>query len=588
MWICGAQAASVYAVALFGAPKYPADFKHVDYVNPDAPKGGVFHSAVIGSFDSTNPFIIKGVAASGVSSIYESLMTKTLDEPHTSYGLIAKTIDIALDRSSVTFELRPEARWHDGQPITPADVIWSFETLRDKGAPFYRTYYKAVKSAAQTGPHSVTFTFTKAHDRELPLIMGDLPILPKHFWTGGKHDFAKSSLDIPLGSGPYRVQTIEPGRRVVMEQVKDYWGADLPINRGQNNFDTIVYDYYRDKDVAFQAFLSGGSDFRQENIAKNWAQGYNHPRVKNGQIVRTSIAHDIPTGMQAFVYNVRRPLFADARVRDALNYAFDFEWANRQLAFNAYKRSSSYFNNCYLASSGIPQGAERDLLLNYKDKLPPEVFTQPYQNPFNTGDGTIRANLRHGLDLLKQAGWAMDASGLLKNAEGDNFTFEILTDSPMFDRWLIPFVQNLRKMGVVAHLRSTDDAQYQNRMTKYDFDMTISSIPQSLTPGNEQYTYWHSSQANVPGGNNLIGIQNPVVDALVEKIINAQTQDELVTTTHALDRVLLWNHYVIPQWYTDKFNIAYAAWLGRPAVNPLYGLPVMETWWDRRLEKPAK
>lgn len=583
-----AAAEPVHAAALFGEPKYAADFKHVDYVNLDAPKGGTFRTAIVGSFDSTNPFIIKGVPAGGVTSIYESLMTRTLDEPHTSYGLIAKTIEIATDRSWVRFALRPEARWHDGKPITTDDVIWSFETLRDKGAPFYRTYYKSVRNAYKSGPNHVTFTFKRKNDRELPLIMGDLPILPKHFWTDGKHDFSKSNLDIPLGSGPYRVKSLQPGRRFVMERVKDWWAKDLPISQGFYNFDTIIYDYYRDKDVAFQAFLGGDADFRQENVAKNWAQGYVHPRVRNGDIVRQSIQHDLPTGMQGFIYNTRRPIFSDDRVREALNYAFDFEWSNRQLAFNSYKRSRSFFNNCYLASSGLPDDGERDLLMRYKSNLPPEIFTQPYKNPYNTGDGTIRDNLRHGLELLHDAGWELDSQGLLRDQKGKLFTFEILTDNPMFDRWLLPFVRNLRKMGIIVRLRTIDSAQYQNRMTDYDFDMTVTLIPQTLTPGNEQYTYWHSSQANVPGGNNLMGIKNPVVDYLVNKVIKARTEDELITATHALDRVLLWNHYVIPQWYSDRFNIAYASWLGHPAENPPYGLPVLETWWDKRLVKQSQ
>ena len=582
------RAEPTYAAALFGEPKYAADFQHLDYVNPDAPKGGTFNSATVGSFDSTNPFIIKGVAATGITMIYESLMVKSLDEPHTVYGLIAESIDIAPDRSWVKFKLRPEARWHDGQPITVDDVIWSFETLRDKGTPFYRTYYKSVRNATQTGPREVTFTFARKNDRELPLIMGGMPILPKHFWTDGTHDFTKSSLTYPLGSGPYRVKKIETGRRIIYERVKDWWGRDLPFNRGQYNFDTIVYDFYRDNGVAFQAFLAGEADFRQEYIAKNWAQGYNHPRVRNGDIVRKSISHDIPTGMQAFVYNTRRPIFSDVRVREALNYAFDFEWSNKQLAFNAYKRSRSYFNNCYLAATGIPEGKERDLLMRYKSRLPAELFNQPYQNPVNKGDGTIRDNLWQGLKLLHEAGWNLDDKGLLRDKHGKLFEFEILTNNPMFDRWLLPFARNLRKMGVIVRMRSIDEAQYQNRLADYDFDMTVDLISQSLTPGNEQYTYWHSSQANVKGANNIMGIQSPVVDYLVNKVIKARTEDELVTATHALDRVLLWNHYVIPQWYSDKFNIAYESWLGHPAENPPYGLPVLETWWDKRLDKSAK
>lgn len=582
------RAEPVHAAALFGEPKYAADFDHLDYVNPDAPKGGTFRSAVVGSFDSSNPFIIKGVAASGITSIYESLMTRTLDEPYTSYGLIAKTIEIAPDRSWVRFVLRPEATWHDGKPITADDVIWSFETLRDKGSPFYRTYYKSVKSVTKSGPRQVTFTFMRKNDRKLPLIIGDLPILPKHFWTNGKNDFSKSNLNIPLGSGAYRIKSIQPGRRIVLEHAENWWAKDLPIMRGTSNFATIIYDYYRDKDVAFQAFLGADVDFRQENVAKNWAQGYVHPRVRNGDIVRQSIQHDLPTGMQGFIYNTRRPLFSDRRVREALNYAFDFEWSNRQLAFDAYKRSQSYFNNCYLASSGVPDEAETALLARFKSTLPPDLFTQPYTNPYNTGDGTIRNNLRHGLDLLQEAGWTLDRNGLLHDKNGKFFTFEVLTDNPMFDRWLLPFERNLRKMGIIVTLRTIDAAQYQNRMINYDFDMTIQLIPQSLTPGNEQYTYWHSSQANVPGGNNLMGIKNPVVDYLINQVIKARTEEELVTATHALDRVLLWNNYVIPQWYSDRFNIAYASWLGHPAENPPYGLPVLETWWDKRLEKQAQ
>ncbi|HEY1097034.1 MAG TPA: extracellular solute-binding protein [Alphaproteobacteria bacterium] len=577
-----------HAVALFGEPKYPDGFDHLEYVNPKAPKGGTFTGAVVGSFDSTNPFIIKGVAANGITMLYESLMTNTLDEPKTSYGLIAQSIDIAPDRSWVKFVLRPEARWDDGKQITVDDVIWSFETLRDKGSPFYRTYYKSVRNAYQSGPREVTFAFKRKNDRELPMVMGNMPILPKHYWTSGKRDFSKTSLEKPLGSGPYRVKSMETGRRIVYERVKNWWAKDLPITRGQYNFDTVIYDYYRDNGVAFQAFLSGEADFRQENVAKNWAQGYNHPRVRNGDIKRQSIQHDLPTGMQAFVLNTRRPIFKDARVREALNYAFDFEWSNKQLAFNTYKRSVSYFNNCYLAATGIPEGEERALLMRYKSRLPVELFNQPYQNPVNKGDGTIRDNLWQGLKLLHDAGWNLNDKGILVNDKNQPFTFEILTDNAMFDRWLLPFARNLRKMGIVVRLRTIDSAQYQNRLTNYDFDVTVVLTPQSLTPGNEQYTYWHSTQANIPGGNNLMGIQNPVVDILVNKVIKATTEEELITATHALDRVLLWNHYVIPQWYSDRFNIAYESWLGHPAENPPYGLPVLETWWDSRLDKSKK
>jgi microcin C transport system substrate-binding protein len=570
---------AVHGLALHDAPKYAVDFKHFDYVNPDAPKGGnLTMVAVAGSFDSLNPFILKGLPAEGIGMVYETLLTKSADEPLTGYGLIAKDMIVPQDRSWIIFKLRPEAKFQDGKPITADDVVWSFNTLLKQGQPFYRSYYAQVKEVKAIDAHSVKFTFKQANNRELPLIVGDIPVLPKHYWMSGKHDFSKTTLEPPMGSGPYKVKSVDAGRRIVYERDKNWWGKGLAVNKGRYNFDTLTFDYYRDPTVAFQAFLAGNVDFRQENIAKMWAQGYNHPAVTKGLIKKEEIKHGLPTGMQGFAYNTRRDLFKDVRVREALAYAFDFEWSNKQLAFDSYKRCNSYFSNSDLGATMPISAAEKKLLEPYKDQLPPRVFTDVYQAPKTAGNGDMRQNLRHATELLKQAGWVMQ-DGVLKNAKGEEFKFEILNYTPMFDRWLLPMIGNLKKLGITANLRMIDTAQYQNRVNDFDFDMVIESLPQSLTPGNEQAGYWSSVAADTKGSQNLIGIKNPVVDALLGKITQAQTREELVTATRALDRVLQWNFYTIPQWYLDKFRIAYWTKLGRPAVNPPYGLPVADTWW---------
>lgn len=570
-----------HALALHGLPKYDAGFTHMAYVKPDAPKGGNINLAQIGTFDNLNPYIIKGLPAAGLGLVYQTLMEKSLDEPLTSYGLLAETITVAEDRSWVSFDLRKGAKWHDGKPVTADDVLWSFNTLIKSGQPFFRSYYSSVKEVSAVDADTVRFNFKTAGNRELPLIIGDLPVLPKHYWTQKNRDFSKTTLEPPLGSGPYKVKSVDIGRRIVLERVKDWWGADLPINEGRFNFDTITMDYYRDPSVAFQAFLAGSADFRYENIAKNWAQGYEHPAVKSGQIKKEQIKHGLPTGMQAFVYNIRRPKFKDPLVREALAYAFDFEWANKQLAHGTYIRSQSFYSNSELGASMPISKAETKLLSPYRDQLPPRVFTTVYQPPKTSGTGDNRQNLRHALKLLGEAGWKLDR-GILKNASGKTFEFEILINSPMFDRWLLPFVANLKKLGINAKIREVDTAQYQNRITSFDFDITVESIPQSLTPGNEQYAFWSSEMADIEGSQNLIGVKNPAVDALMANIVEANTREELITATRALDRVLQWNFYVIPQWHIDTFRIAYWNKLGRPAQNPPYGLPYVETWWAKK------
>lgn len=568
----------VHGLALHGAPKYPADFTHFEYANPDAPKGGEIRLAAAGTFDTLNGYIIKGVAAPGLGMIYQTLMTNAEDEAFSEYGQIASTAEMPEDRSSVTFNLRPEAKFSDGHALTAEDVVWTFETLMKKGHPFYRSYYSHVKKAVVDNPHRVTFVFDMAGNRELPLIMGQMPVLPRHYWEG--KNFEATTLTPPVGSGPYKIKSVDTGRRIVYERVKNWWAENLPVNKGQNNFDTIVYDVYRDETVLLQALFSNAYDFRSENVAKSWAQEYKGQKpVISGLIRQEEIEHSIPTGMQSFAFNTRRPVFAEATVRRALNYAFDFAWSNKQFAFGSYKRTSSYFENSELAARGLPSARELEILEPFRGKIPDEVFTTEYTNPVTNGSGQdMRANLTTAKKILTDAGWTMGKAGVLEK-NGVPLKFEILSNSDMFQRWVNPFIANLKKIGVQATYRVVDTAQYQNRMDSFDFDMTIGSFPQSLSPGNEQLDFWGSSKADVRGSRNIIGIKNPVVDALLAQIVSAPDREELIVRTRALDRVLLWNHYVIPQWYYNKHRIAYWDKFGHPAIAPKYGLGVPDTWW---------
>ena len=562
---------------MHGDLKYGPEFQHFDYVNPNAPKGGTVTFSAVGSFDSFNPYIVKGEPAVGISLLYESLTTQSLDEPFSEYGLLAETIEMPEDRSWVAFTLRPEARWHDGKPVTVEDVIWSLETLRAKGAPFYRYYYKNVKSVEAAGDRRVKFTFDQTINRELPLIIGQLPILPKHYFEG--REFDRTTLEPPLGSGPYRIKSFEPGRTVVYERVADYWGANLPVNRGSNNFDEVRYEYYRDANVAMEAFKAGAYDLRQENASKFWATAYTGPMFDAGWIVKEEIPNELGTGMQGFAFNLRRPLFQDPRVRRALAYAFDFEWTNRTIMYGQYARTESYFSNTELGAAGLPSAAELALLEPFRDQVPEEVFTQVYHAPKTEGEHGIRQNLRTALQLLGEAGWQVEGSKLV-NAQGQPFRFEILLNGPSFERHTLPFVKNLERLGIEATVRTVDPAQYQNRMNEFDFDMTVEAFGQSLSPGNEQRDYWGSEAADTPGSRNTIGIKNPAVDHLIDKIIQAPTREDLVTATRALDRVLLWGHYVIPHWHTRTFRVAYWDKFDRPDTNPPYGLPVFSWWVD--------
>ncbi len=575
----GAQTAPrrLHALSLLGEPALPVGFSHFPWVNPAAPKGGEVALTALGSFDSFNPFILRGSAAVGIGNIYDSLLQDSSDEVSTEYGHLAQWIELPADGLGVTFELNPAARWHDGRAITAADVVWTFETLRSQGRPFYRAYWADVASVVAEGERRVVFRFSTNENRELALILGQMQVLPKHFWEG--RDFSRPSQDIPLGSGPYRLERFESGRGLTYARVPNYWAVDLNTRRGQNNFDTIRYEYFRDSTVAFEAFKAGQIDFRTENVARDWATGYDFPAVRRGLVVRDTIRHEIPTGMQAFAMNARRALFQDSRVREALIHVFDFEWMNANLFYGSYARTTSFFSNSELASSGLPTGRELEILQAFRGQLPEALFTQEFRLPVTDGSGNNREGLRRALELLRAAGWTVNRERRLVNAQGAPFRFEILLSSPSFERVALPFVQWLQRLGIEATVRTVDPAQYQVRMDNFDFDMTVDVMGQSLSPGNEQRDYFSCAKVNENGSQNIPGICHPVIDQLVEQIVMAPNREELVVRTRAMDRVLLWQHFVIPNWHTRSFQLAFWDKFGRPERNPRYGLGFPTTWW---------
>ncbi len=581
MAVPGALAAPAHGVAMHGDLAYPPDFTHFAYVNPDAPKGGDLVMAAIGSFDNLNPYIVRGSPASGLGLVYDTLTTQSNDEAFSEYGLLARTIEMPEDRSWVAFELRPEARWHDGLPITVDDVIFSLNILKTKGAPFYRAYYANVVEAVADGPNRVRFVFDGTTNRELPLIVGQLPVLPKHYWEG--RDFEKTTLDPPLGSGPYRIKSVDPGRSIVYERVPDYWGAEIPVNKGRNNFGEVRYEYYRDPNVALEAFKAGRFDLRVESSSRFWATGYDGPALQKGLITKLEIPSQGGGGMQGFVFNTRRDKFKDPKVREALSYAFDFEWTNKTLFYGAYTRTASYFANTELASSGLPGPDELALLEPYRDRLPPEVFTQEYRPPVTDGSGNNRDNLRKAVTLLKEAGYEIQGGRLVNTATGQPLEFEILLDSGgLFERIVGPFAKSLERLGIKVDLRTADDAQYQKRLETFDFDMITGVFGQSLSPGNEQREFWGSEAADNPGSRNLIGVHDPIVDELIGKIITAHSREDLIAACRALDRVLLWSHYVIPQWHNRVTRIAFWDKLDHPETWPRYGVDLFAWWVDPR------
>ncbi|MPY70365.1 MAG: ABC transporter substrate-binding protein [Alphaproteobacteria bacterium] len=564
-----------HALSLADAPKYGPGFTHLEYVDPDAPKGGEVRLHSIGSFDSFNPYVIKGSPAAGLSNVFETLMVSAEDDILTEYGLIAKSVEVPEDLSYVTYTLREEARFHDGTPITADDVVFSLNLLKEHGQPFYRFYYANIARAEKLGPHRVKFHFSGPPNRELPQITGQLPVLSRAYWS--KRDFTRSTMDIPVGSGPYRIKSFEPGRFIVYERVEDWWGKDLPINRGRYNFGTIRYDFYRDPVVALEAFKAHKYDFRLENSSKDWATGYNFPARRDGAVRVEELPHDQPTGMQAFAFNLRRDKFRDPRVRQALGYAFDFEWSNQNLFYGQYTRTKSYFSNSELAAREKPSEAELKLLEPLRGKVPDEVFTTVYEPPSTDGSG-IRPNLRKALLLLRDAGWLVKNNRLIDPKSGQPLEIEFLLVSPAFERVVAPFLRNLERLGVRGQIRVVDSAQYLNRLRSFDFDVVVQSFGQSASPGNEQRDYWHSEAADRPGSQNVIGIENPAVDALVKAVIEAPNRASLIEACRALDRVLLWNHYLIPQWHIRSDRVAWWDRFGRPDKKPAYGVG-FNSWW---------
>lgn len=565
----------VHALAMHGTPKYGPGFTHFEYVNPDAPTGGDVRLHAIGTFDTLNHLNLRGVPAVGLGGLYDTLLTSSDDEAFTEYGLLAESVEVPEDRSWAVFRLRPGARWHDGEPVTVEDVAFSLAVLKEKGHPFYRAYYANVERAEVVGERSVRFAFSQGENRELPLIVGQMPVLPRHYWEG--REFDRTTLEPPLGSGPYRVAAVDPGRSITYARVEDYWGRDLPVNRGRHNFARMRFDYYRDATVALEAFKAGEYDFRQENVARDWATGYDVPAARQGLLVRQEIFHERPTGMQAFVMNTRRPLFRDRRVRQALAHAFDFEWTNANLFYGQYARTVSYFSNSELASNGLPGSEELAVLEPFRGRIPDEVFTRAYVPPATDGSGQIRENLRQALALLSETGWAV-RDKKLRNDRGEAFAFEILLNAPTWERISLPFAKNLERLGIEARVRTVDAAQYQKRVEEFDFDMVVDVFGQSLSPGNEQRDFWSSTAADEPGSRNTIGVKDPVVDALVDLVIAAPDRESLIARSRALDRVLLWGHYVIPHWHIRSFRMAYWDKFGSPEVTPKYALG-FDAWW---------
>lgn len=589
----GAEPAWRHALSLFGDVKYPADFKRFDYVNPDAPKGGIARMISLGTFDNFNIAVagIKGNIAAAATQIYETLMFKSSDEVVTEYGLLAEAAAHPDDFSWVTYRLRKEARWHDGKPVTPEDVLFSLETLK-KLSPFYGSYYRHVVKAEKSGERDIKFTFDGPGNRELPTIVGEIPVLPKHWWEGTdeqgrKRDVSQTTLDKPLGSGPYRIKDFVAGRTVVLERVKDYWGANLPVRIGQNNLDELRFEYYRDNNVALEAFKADQADWIVENSAKQWATQYDFPAVVEKRVVKEEFPINDSGRMQAFAINTRREQFRDARVRRAFNYAFDFEEMNKQLFYGQYKRINSYFEGTELACSGLPQGQELALLEPLRDKVPPDVFTTAYTNPVGGNPENVRSNLREAMKLLKEAGFEVKDRKLV-DTSGKQVTVEILVESPSSERIALFYKPSLERIGVTTSIRVVDAAQYENRTRSFDFDMIIDQWGQSLSPGNEQREFWGSQAADQPGSRNTLGVKNPAVDALIEKIIFATDREGLVAASRALDRVLLWNFYLVPQ-FTYGFS-RYARWdrFSRFEPMPKYGRSGLPSLWWYDAEKAAR
>ncbi|MEM7192342.1 MAG: extracellular solute-binding protein [Pseudomonadota bacterium] len=573
-----------HGLCLVGDPGYAPGFSHFDFVNPDSPKGGLVRLPSIGSFDSLNPVLYRGERAPGMGLVNESLMADSIDEPSASYGLIAEWAAYPEDYSSVTFKLREGAQWHDGKPITPDDVIYSLDVNKEAN-PRMGLYYKNVSKAEQTGDNEVTFYFDTKNNRELPMIMGQLTILPKHYWTGKDaegepRDPMKTTLEPPLGSGPYKVKSVSPGRSITFERVKDYWGKDLSVNKGVWNFDEVRFEAFRDMTVAFESFKAGNLDYWNESSSKSWATAYDFPAVRDGEVKRQEVEVNRVMPMQAFVLNTRRPQFEDRRVRQALNLAFDFEWANKNLFYGQYERVGSYFQNSELAApKALPEGRELEILETVRDDVPEEVFTTVHQNPVNKDQMDMRGNLRKAVKLLREAGWQVKDGKLINTETGKQMTIEFLLVSPLFERVVQPYIRHLDRLGIASTIRLVDSAQYTRRLNGFDYDVIVANFAQSESPGNEQRDFWGSESADRQGSTNLIGVKDKAIDKLIDYVIFAKDREELVAATHALDRVLLWNDFVVPQWYSPNQRIAYWNRYGQPEKLPGLTAGFLQVWW---------
>ena len=571
---------TVHGLALYDEPALDADFAYFPYVNPDAPRGGTLTQAAVGgSFDSTNPFIIRGTPAAGLSEIYDTLVEGNPDEPFSVYGLLAEGMRLDPERTWIEFDLRPEARFHDGEPVTAHDVVYSFELLTEQGNPFYGSYYADVEAVTALDDRTVRFDFADVHSRELPLIVGQLPVLPKHYWEA--RDFTAPTLAAHPGSGPYRIAEVDPGRRIVYARDPDYWGRDLPVKRGRHNIDRLVYDYYRDRDIAWEAFKAGVLDYRIDARAATWAIGYDFPAYRDGLVRRLAVPDGQPARMQAFVFNLRRDKFADPRVREALSLTFDFPWLNANLFFDAYRRTESVFQNSEMAAEGLPGGDELALLEEFRDRLPERLFQEPVpiDHPVE-----LRERLRLAFDLLQEAGYEVERGRLVHGETGQPLTVEVLLFDTGMERVTQPMLRNMARLGVQGRIRIVDINQYLNRLRSFDFDMTVGQFPQSNNPGNEQRDFWTSAAAETPQSRNLMGLADPVVDDLVDRLIRAESRETLNATARALDRVLLWRFPMIPHYHSGETRIAIWDKFGWPEPFPRYGMDLAAWWVDAERE----
>ena len=580
-----------HGYAVFGQPKYPKDFSHLDYLNPDAPKGGTLRVMGSGTFDTLNPYTLKGSSPIstgnfyqyGINELNEPLMVgsgiydPSGDEPYSAYGLIAESLEFPDDRSWVVFNLREQARFHDGRTITAHDVAFSYRLLSEQGHPNYRAMLQEVERIDLLGTHRIRFIFKSADNPLLILRLGELPVLPEHYWRD--RNFGDTTFEAALNSGPYRIAEVSPGRRLVFQRVEDYWGKDLPINRGKYNFDRMEVEFYRDNNVAFEAFKAGEFDIYLDHKASNWANAYDFPAVTSGAVVKRAIDHQIPSSTQGLFFNTRRTPFDQRAVRQALGMLFDFEWSNRVLFYDAYQRSLSYYPNSPFSATGLPAGQEFLYLDQHRDQLPPELFLQPFRLPTTDGRGIPRDTLRKAVELFKQAGWTLQ-DGRLQNDDGRSLAFEVLLVNPSLERIVLPWRTNLARLGIELHIRTVDRAQYKARLDQFDYDMILTTLPQGLSPGHEQHTYFHSSQRNVKGSRNYAGIDNPVVDSLLAKLLNAKTRTRQIAAARAIDRVLLWEHYTIPNWYINYHRIAHRSTLRSPPTPP-YSLAIRSWWMDQ-------